>query len=171
MSTLSIKQARDVLSKHAWKHPPDYGGYSPDGHYCILSQNRDSLLLDRHNYETAFEMLTDAALGNDKHVWDWRAHHWACGWVEYLMVAKDAPEAVQIAAAEIIDALSVYPILDEDGYSEAEYEAACEFWESMDLSERIDLLRQAGQNIFAARSDCLPDDDSGYIHESLVSGL
>ena len=171
MSTISIERAKDYLSHHVWSKPPDYGGYSPDGHYVILVQHRDSLLLDRHNYETAFNTLTDAALDHDEHVWDWRANHWAHGWVEYLMVAKDAPEAVLAAAAEIIASLSDYPILDEDGYSEAEYEAACEFWEAMLLEERIDLLKEAGQSIFAARSDCPPADDSGYIHESLVSGL
>ncbi len=170
MSTLSIERAREYLAPNAWQHPSDYGGYSPDGHYVILSQNRESLLLDRHNYQTAFDMLLEVS-DDEKHVWDWRANHWAVGWVEYLMVAHDAPDEVLIAAAEIIAALSDYPILDEDGYSEAEYEAAGDYWEQMSLQERIDLLNEAGMSIFAARSDCPPADDSGYIHESLVAGL
>ena len=45
--------------------------------------------------------------------WVWRAGDWAFGWVEYLMVNKDAPQSVIATAEDILKQLEDYPILDE----------------------------------------------------------
>ena len=50
-------------------------------------------------------------------------NHWACGWIDELMVHEDAPEAVLILAANIHSQLQDYPILDEEDYSRREFEA------------------------------------------------
>ena len=34
----------------AWEHPSDYGGFSPDGDFVLLSQHRDSDVLSRSNW-------------------------------------------------------------------------------------------------------------------------
>ena len=38
-------------------------------------------------------------------VYDFRAGHWACGWVEYILVRKDAPQSVIDAAIEVIGSM------------------------------------------------------------------
>jgi hypothetical protein len=175
---MTRNDALRILAPHAWRRPRDYGGFSPDGDYLIYSRHRDSSLLDNHNYETLYQMLDAAPFddggfspdGRDRPppiatAYDWRARHWACGWVEYLMVPARAPAALWIAAAEILQALAAYPILDEDAYSEKEWMAAEKSWAGLPIRDRVALCREAGVSVFAARHDSIPADDSGFIFD------
>jgi hypothetical protein len=161
-----------------WKHPDSYGGFSPDGDYLILSRHRDSELLDRVNWEVACESLkAEAYDGGARHFADrpnayhWRAGHWAVGWIEYLCVRADAPESVLTEAGEIVCALADYSILSDDRYSEAEFEAVCDYWANLGTDDRVQYLQSAGLCIFAARRDTLPDDPTGALRERLTVGL
>ena len=169
--------AAEHLQENAWKHPECYGGFSPDGDYLILSRNRDSDLLSESNWNCACKSLGAEAFDSGRdaeafaerpNVYHWRAGHWACGWVEYLMVRADAPDDVQDAAGEIVCSLADYPVLNEDDFSEREFNAACEAWERYNLADRVDLCQRAGISIFAARRDDMPSDDSGFIQEQLT---
>lgn len=171
-------QALEHLAARVWEHPECYGGFSPDGDYCILTRHRDSLLLDNCNWDVACERLNAQAYdGGDEHaqsrpaVYHWRAGHWAVGWIEYLMVRADAPQATLETAGEILCSLSDYPILSEDRYSNAEFDAVCAYWERCSVRDRVDYLRDASISIFAARRDCLPSDPNGYLYETLSNGL
>jgi hypothetical protein len=164
------------LNACIWTHPKDYGGFSPDGDFCILSQNRDSSLIDRHNWQTACDQLHAEAYDDGHYgelaadrpmVYHWRAGHWACGWVEYLMVRADAPDDIKNAAGEILRKLEGYPILDEDGYSEAKLSEACKYWANCSVKERLEYLQRAELSIFAARHDWLPDDPTGALFEMI----
>lgn len=175
-------KAGDTLRKAAWEHPSSYGGFSPDGHFVIATRTRDSDVLTESNWVTAGKMLCEAA-GLDSvpaycerdpfpPVYDWRAGHWGCGWIEYLMVAPDAPEVVLQCAADILDSLSDYPILDESDFSEREEQARCERWKDADIRERLDYIESANKygdkiSIFAARHDYPPNSDTGAMDEIL----
>jgi hypothetical protein len=177
--------AIEHLETLAWKTPKCYGGYSPVGDYVVLTQNRDSELLERVNWEVARESLNAEPFDSDEcgifgaptnfasrpNVYHWRAGHWAVGWVEYLCVRQDAPDAVKTEAGEIVCALADYPILAEDKFSEREHDAVCTYWEGLDVSDRVRELQDAGLCIFAARRDCLPEDPNGMLYESLRVGL
>jgi hypothetical protein len=99
--------------------------------------------------------------------YDWRARHWACGWVEYLTVAKDAPTPILIGAAGALQALADYPILDEDAYGEKEWDAAQDCWAHMSMDERLALCRDARISSAAARQPWIPEDDNGFIFDRL----
>ena len=168
--------AIEHLNESVWTHPKDYGGFSPDGDFCILSQNRDSSLIDRHNWQTACEQLHAEAYDDGRYgeladdrpmVYHWRAGHWACGWVEYLMVRADAPDNIKNEAGEILCSLAEYPVLDEDSFSEAEYNEASEYWGRCSVKERMEYLQRAELSIFAARHDYLPDDPTGALFEMI----
>lgn len=74
------------------------------------------------------------------------------------MVRQDAPEQVLATAAEIHAALDSYPILDEDDYSEKQYEAVHKYWSERSIKERVYYCQEAGACIFAARrEDDVPD--------------
>jgi hypothetical protein len=149
-------EAHEHLAEHVWKHPSDYGGFSPDGDYLVLSKHRESQLIDESNWDTACEQLAKVAGLKEVPfvtkeaelpvVYQWRAGHWAVGWVEYLMVRKDAPDEVLKEAGEIICSLESYPILDEDDYSWRQNEAIYEYWAKASASERRELMEEAGLN-------------------------
>lgn len=158
-----------------WEHPSDYGGFSPDGDFLILSQHRDSSALDRSNYVCAFEELKRVAAqfpdvpedyddGREGWVYDFRAGHWAVGWVEYLLVRSDAPEEVLQAAADIVCSLADYPVLDEGHFSELEYSEAAAYWAGLSLRWRLDALKRSGSDasIFSIRHDEPPGGEEMY---------
>lgn len=159
-----------------WTTPSGYAGFDPVGDWVVLTRTRDSGPLERSNWRIARKRLTEAAgvdeVAEDDRtqpVYDWRAGHWACGWVEYLMVPADAPEAVLDAAQEMADALAAYPILDEEDFTREEDEEACALWAVLSPRDRADLIRQSGcdVSIFAARRDEMPHDDTGMLGEML----
>ena len=125
-------------------------------------QNRDSGCLDQSNFETATTMLG----GEGENVEIHRFGHWACGWFEIIIVRPDTPQA---EIAENIDcALADYPVLDDSDFSEREWNAATECWQSFSLSERVRECARYGISIFAARHESIPEDDSGGLFQMLV---
>ena len=168
----------DVLKDYAWTHPKDYGGFSPEGDYVIATRNRDSTALERSNYERILADLdalaatcTDAEREACEHgvVYDWRAGHWAVGWVEYLTVSKHAPQRVLDEAAVILCSLADYPVYDDEHYSQLLHQEATDYWVQMSVRERAEVIRdsQCGASIFAARREELPRDDNGCLLEYL----
>ena len=158
----------EILSDSQWEHPQYYFGFSPEGDYLIASKDRDSDILSESNYSVALNILTDAVKGESAEcqeerdengyiirpdwVYEWRARCSLVGWIDYLMVRKDAPESVLIAAAEIVSSLADYPVLSDDDYSDRKYQAVERYWEEMSLKERIEWCKDAGESIFAARN-------------------
>lgn len=169
------------LEQAEWKHPDSYGGFSPTGDYVVLSRNRDSSLLEQVNWDVAVETLGAEAMDHGSYssiptdrpnAYHWRAGHWAVGWVEYLMIRVDAPDELKTKAGEMLCALADYPVLNEDRWSAAEFDAVCEYWEQCSVKERVEYLQEAEMSIFAARRGELPQcDDTGALYERLSSGL
>lgn len=127
-------------------------------------QTRDSRSLERSNFETALAMLGDESETVEVH----RFGHWGPGWYEIIIVNPDDKDKVKIAK-EIEAKLEGYPVLDEDDFSEREWEEANEVWcNCYDLQERIELCAENNISIFATRHDCIPQDDDGNIFERMV---
>ena len=59
--------------------------------------------------------------------------------------------------------LEQYPVLDEDHFSEKEFNEAANYWEKADISERMELCRDKGVSVFAARRDYMPQTPSGEL--------
>ena len=174
-------RASEHLEECIWKHPRDYGGFSPVGDYCILSVNRDSSILDQCNFKVATRELgaefyaAERPFGytaNDypdrPNAYVFRAGHWAYGWVEYLIVRHDAPQEMLETAGEIICSLADYPVLDDAAYSDMQWIYAQDSWSHMSMRDRVDLCRECGASIFAARHSDFPSDDNGAILERLA---
>jgi hypothetical protein len=163
-------------SMELWVYPGSYIGPDYSEFYCVLGQHRDSDVLTRSNYIRAKEMLEavvkklgDAAWKDDECLLqESSASHWAVGWVEGLLVHKDAPEELLREADEIVAALQDYPVLDESHFSDMEYEEMCAAWENMNLRDRIELCVRCRISIFAARRDELPEDDQGMLRDYLT---
>jgi hypothetical protein len=141
--------------------------------YPIASRSRDATMLEKSNFDAALGALLDAAGAQgcddtDGAVQVMTFNHWGCGYIDRLMVHKDAPPAILAAADDILKRLKNYPILDSSDYSAREWEYVKEAWADCSLDYRVELCREAGVSIFAARrTDRIPDDDNGEIYQRL----
>ena len=146
-----------------WEHPDSYAGHSPTGDYVIYARNRDSTILENTNYKLILdelEALNPESLADDPPVYDFRAGHWAVGWVEYIIVKANAPANIIKAAEEIVCALADYPVYDEDAYTNAQMEAIDEYWEGLSPRDKAEYCKDNGASIFAFRHDRMPEQVS-----------
>ena len=97
-----------------WTRPNNYLGQTWEGYYVFLSQTRDSDALTRSNFECGLKQVgSGIAVSHER--------HWACGWIETILIPKENTEALKIAD-DILWSLADYPVLDEEHYSQLEYE-------------------------------------------------
>jgi hypothetical protein len=121
------------------------------------ARNRDSSCLEESNFATALKMLDGEGEDVEVH----RFGHWANGWFEIIIVRPDTPAAKE--AEDIEASFENYSILDENDFSEREYNAASQVWEHMRLSDRIELAHKYRFHVMACRRDSLPSDESGEL--------
>jgi hypothetical protein len=105
-----------------WTMPGSYIGPSHEGYYYFLGQNRDSDLLTQSNFICGLELLG----GETDTVQVIRDGHWACGWIEYILIHESDIKSLQVADA-IMTNLNDYPVLDESHYSDMEYRSYSEY--------------------------------------------
>ena len=146
-------QYLDVLKENAWSTPDDYLGHNPEGDYVIYCRHRDSTILDDVNYGIICKELGAVDDDYTAPVYTFRASHWAVGWVEYVIVRKDAPEETLETASGFICSLADYPSLDDEAYSSEQYHAVQDYWASQSVRERVYWCAEAGESIFSARRD------------------
>jgi len=137
---------------------PDYFGQRHFGDfYGFRTRNRDSDSLTRSNFICALKALG----GESDDVQIHRFGHWACGWYEIIIV-KHGTKAFEIAE-QIEKDLEGYPVVNEEHFSDLEFDEACQAWKDADFRDRIYQCQSFGVSIFAARSDCMPDTPSGEL--------
>jgi len=144
-----------------WTLPDSYMGAHWDDYFVFLGQHRDSDILTESNFACGLEFIG----GESDTVRVVSEGHWAVGWVEWIAIHKSDHAALE-QADSLMGALSDYPVLDESDFSEREWESAQEAWESCySIGEKVDMCRDAGLSIFAARSASIPQGDNGSIYE------
>lgn len=112
-------------------------------------RNRDSGILTESNWECQLDTLELAQAEYEIH----RFGHWAHGWFDIALVHPDHAEVVEEIENRLVD----YPVLNEDHYSRAEFEAIQDYWENMRLRERVELCHENAVSIFSARHDTAPE--------------
>ena len=137
----------------------NYGGSTEHKDMLVsLSRSRDSDLLSESNFEVALKKLG----GESDSVQIHRFGHWACGWLEHILIDPKDEKAVDLAK-EIESSLEDYPILDEEHHSEMEYKAQCESIEQAGCPSELvgDVFTWLWDNDQGAfHDDCYVDDDS-----------
>jgi hypothetical protein len=94
-----------------------FGDFPIDECYTLYTITRDSDLLDNCNME-----YIKAELPECETVQYLTFNHWACGWIETCFIHMADGESL-IKADKIKEQLDNYPVLDEDDYSNKQYEA------------------------------------------------
>ena len=145
-----------------WTHPDNYIGEDWPEWFVFLGQHRDSDALTRSNFECGLARLG----GESETVQVIRERHWAVGWVEWIGIHESAADKLRTAET-LLEKLEGYPVLDDEHFSDLEWKEAGQAWAGLSVRERVDLCREAGASIFAARREWPPADDSGYIFEAL----
>lgn len=146
-----------------WTRPDNYTGENWPEYFVFLGQSRDSNALERSNFRIGLGELG----GESETVHVVREGHWAVGWVEWIAIHQDNPAAV-LAADQMLCALSDYPVLNDEDFSELELEDAALAWEQMPIRYRVKLCAECGISIFAARHDSMPQDPDGRLTEKLI---
>jgi hypothetical protein len=132
-----------------WERPDNYGGETYEDYYVVYSKSRDSDLLTQSNFDAILKEH-----GDKEGVEVNRASHWGVGWVEFIMVRKDAPRGVIEALDNDICYLAEdYPVLDEDDFSSREFE---ETIENIKSQAKVSLTDEEAGEVFRR----LPDDDT-----------
>lgn len=139
---------------------PDQGAW-----LVVIGRNRDSNHLDESNFDTALQALGGESDDVEVH----RFGHWACGWLEVIIVRPDTTASA--VAARLEERLESYLVLNEDDWSSREQDAYNEAWTDWGASEfRSELVKRL--DLDEATEDRLDAADVGRLQEffeSLVS--
>lgn len=118
-----------------WTMPSNYAGEVWPAYYSAgLGQSRDSDSLERSN----FVCMLQALGGESDTVQVVRESHWAVGWVEWLAIHQDDDKALQIAD-EVQAGLADYPVVNEDHWSELEWNEAADYWDSLSPRAKVEM--------------------------------
>ena len=153
------------------------GAFLPDRQNWLVApvgRSRDSDILEDSNFRACLALLGGESDCVEVH----RFGHWGPGWFEIIIIdplpivsdrSDGQSDAIVRELESIQDRLDDYPVLDDDDLSQREYDAVCEEWEYLTLSDRIDLCRNVGVSIFAARNNNPYDIDDCTIVDRLRS--
>lgn len=139
------------MSMEKWKYPKDYMGNDFSEYYILYGKNRDSDRLTRSNYDCIKEVVKSAE--------SFSFNHWACGWIELLMIHESDKNGIE-QGNKILAELADYPVYNDSHYSELEWNEMNDFWVQCSIKERVELCQKYNQNIFSARHDFIPDNCS-----------
>ena len=136
-----------------WQRPDSYIG--PDYYeWCVLlGQNRDSDTVTRSNFAVALQQLQQFDDQEEESYQVIRDGHWACGWIEYILIHASNSEAVK-TGERIKQKIDSYPILDEYHHGELEDEEALAIWKNcFDRFGRADYIRSHSESCFDSGID------------------
>jgi len=136
-----------------WSLPDSYAGAHWPEYFVFLAQHRESDSLTRSNFICGLKAIG----GESETVIVVRERHWAVGWLEWIAIHESDITALQNADG-IACALEDYPVVNEDHWSELEWNEAVEYWQCMSIRGRAEYCERAGVSIFAARRDYFPQD-------------
>lgn len=111
------------------KQTPDFAYWGESEDWLVAyGVHRDSDVLERANFE-ALRRIADAGTLPENEDEKYRiesASHWVVGWTETLLInPKLDAETIARIDKKITDARENYPVIDDELYSDMEYEEAC----------------------------------------------
>lgn len=122
-----------VKSMKKWQDTGSYMGADLSDWYILVSRTRDSFSLENSNYESILRDLKakrfKAAESEDSTGGYLACNfgHWACGWIEAIMIHKDSSDSLLEWADQVRAGLDDYPVYDEEDFSEREFNMAYEY--------------------------------------------
>jgi len=109
-----------MVELELWEKADNYAGETYYDYYVVYGKNRDSDALTLSN----FDAITEELKGFDGFI-SVVSTHWLVGWIETIMIHKDDELGVE-KAIDLCKRLEDYPVLDEEDFSDREYENSLE---------------------------------------------
>jgi len=143
MELITVKQAHSGAYAHYYGDRPEWL-MSPD-----LGTYRDADLITQSNFEVLTKWLQNTDSKNE--TWtEESSRHWAVGYMANVLV-KPGTRAETILR-DATKAITEYPVLDEEHYWDLEFSECELFWDQLSISERVKLLQDSQDSVFAARA-------------------
>lgn len=140
----------------------------------LINRDTPDGSIERSNWETiviALKAIEPTEATEDRSlVGNWQIHrfnHWGNGWFEIIVVRPNSDCAT--ICGEFESSLADYPILDEEDYSQRQWDAAAAMWGQMDLREKIGVIKShlKDVSVFASRGSfeevCHLDDQGSLM--------
>jgi hypothetical protein len=124
-----------------WKYDSNYVGEDYSEYYVVLTKHRDSDLIQESNFDCVQRDIEAGFIDSTEVI---RLNHWAVGWVELLLIHESNLEALIEADRIVYKLESIYPIFDEDDYTQRVYDTACEIWDNAPEWEREEFCEAVG---------------------------
>jgi hypothetical protein len=143
-------------------HPADFGYHGNLDLFntwglCYGLEHRDSSILEQSNSAAIQAMIKEAELTEDFETCHF--NHWAVGWIDELAIRLVTEDGINTRALvffqNILDQLADYPILNEDDWSNREYE------------DTLDTLESCYKWDLESAGYVLPDDWSSTLYSEL----
>ena len=154
---------QELIQERRWQRADNYIGEDLSEYISVVSQSRDSEILDQSNFAAALDLLGGEA--DDESVIVTRFGHWGCGWFETIMVSVNSTEKLN-TAREILNALDAYPVLDDDDLCAREQEDIAEHAKECASDVRSDLEEIGAADL----AQYLTDEECETIALYLVEG-
>jgi len=132
LGEVSLQEAAE-LARGNWRKFSSFGWHShPDdcNEFAIIyTHNRDSGLLAQSNAVEIEKALVPFMEGDNPDVIPECHGHWACGWIDGFAIRVSRNGEITRAFCayhELAERLADYPVLNEEDYSQREYDATLE---------------------------------------------
>lgn len=109
----------------AWHNQP----VDADAWCIVYAHNRDSTLIDQSNaavIDAAMSRYVSRGTAREE-----THNHWACGWIDGYAIRcytrNGKPTRAYATYCALLDRMADYPLLNEDDYSQREYDAATDW--------------------------------------------
>jgi hypothetical protein len=124
-------------------------------------RTRDSGCLENSNFECCLATLGGESDTVEVH----RFGHWGPGWFEIIIL--DCFDRDKVLILEDIEkGLTDYPVIDDNHFSELEYNTAQDNWGNMSIRDRIYVCKKYNVSILKARHDYIPEEvEISYLAE------
>jgi len=152
LGEVSLQEAAE-LARGNWREFSSFGWHGrPEdcNEFAIVyTHNRDSGLLDQSNAAEIKKALVPFMEGDNPDIIPERHGHWACGWVDGFAIRVSRNGEITHAFCayhELAERLADYPVLNEEDFSQREYDAT------------LENIRSEGHSANSDDSYCLPED-------------
>lgn len=130
----------ESISEYKWERASNYIGPDYSQSYILYGKNRDSDYMVKANFDAIYDYIKELDK-TEEYIHIESASHWACGWIEYILVDESAPIEILNRFKDIREAIEDYPIFCEGTVYEYKQDEIREYISSYSDEELESILK------------------------------